>query len=193
MSTLLDGLARRLAADPAVSRRDLLTARRAASSSDRAADALPLSQPANEPAAHESARPTPTAADLRTINAALKRALPARSEVVALLDALKTPSQDGHISHAASVRIGRLRSRLRAPHRRIAAIHRHSSVRADALTTIADTDRIFANLVAIGQTNDQKRVALLRRQSATLQRQANAATRRAARVLSHTSSKAGTP
>jgi hypothetical protein len=193
MSRLLDGVARRLAADTAVSRRDLITARRAASSSDQAAHAPPLAQPANDPAAHASARPAPTAADRHTINAALKRALPARSEVLALVDALKLPSQNGHISHAAIVRIGHLRSGLRAAHRRIAAIGRHSSVRADALTAIADTDRIFANLVAIGQTNDLTRVAQLRSQSATLERRADAAARRAGRVLSHSSFKAGTP
>ena len=193
MSRLLDGVARRLAADTTLSRRDLITARRAESSSDQAGHAPPLSRPANTPAAHESARPAPTAADLRNINAALKRALPARSEVLALIDALKTPSQNGHLSHAAIVRIGRLRSRLGAAHRRIAAIGRHSSVRADALTALADTDRIFANLVAIGQTNDQKRVARLRGQSATLQRQADAAARRAGRVLSHSAAKAGAP
>src|SRR5437899_4569662 len=94
MSGLLDAVARRLAADTAVSRRDLLTARRAASSSDQGAHAPALSQPANDPAAHESARPTPTAADLRKVNAALKRALPARSELLAILDTLRTPSQD---------------------------------------------------------------------------------------------------
>lgn len=191
MSRLLDGVARRLAADTAVSRRDLLTARRAASSSDQAAHAPPLSRPSTDPAAHASARQAPTAADLRNINAALKRALPAQSELLALLDALKTPSQNGHISHAAIVRIGHLRSRLRAAHKRIAAIGRHSSVRADALTAIADTDRIFANLVAIGQTNDQKRVAQLRSQSEVLRRQAAAAAGRAGRVLSHSKAKAG--
>jgi hypothetical protein len=193
MSRLLDGVARRLAADTAVSRRDLITARRAASSSDHAAHAPPLSQPANDPAAHASARPAPTAADLRKINAALKRALPAQSELLALLHALKTPSQNGHISRAAIVRIGHVRSRLRAAHRRIAAIGRHSSVRADALTAIADTDRIFANLVAIGQTSDQRLVARLRSQSATLGRRADAAARRAGRVLSHSSAQAGAP
>jgi hypothetical protein len=193
MSRLLDGVARRLAADTAMSRRDLLTARRAASSSDQAAHAPPLSRPANDPAAHASALPAPTAADLRKINTALKRALPARSEVLALIEALKLPSQKGHISHAAIVRIGHLRSGLRAAHRRIAAISRHSSVRADALTAIADTDRIFANLLAIGQTSDQRLVAQLRSQSATLRRRVDAAARRAGRVLSHSSAKAGAP
>ena len=193
MSRLLDGVARRLAADTTLSRRDLITNRRAESSSDQAAHAPPLSQPANDPAARASARPAPTAADLRKINAALKRALPAQSEVLALIDALKLPSQNGHISQTAIVRIGHLRSRLGAAHRRVAGIGRHSSVRADALSAIADTDRIFANLVAIGQTNDPKRVARLRRQSATLQSQADAAARRAGRVLSHSSAKAGTP
>jgi hypothetical protein len=193
MSRLLDGVARRLASDTTVSRRDLITARRAGSSSDQAAHAPPLSRPTNDPAAHESARPAPTAADLRKINATLKRAVPARSELLALVDALKLPSQNGHISHAAIVRIGHLRSGLRAAHRRIAAIGRHSSVRADALTAIADTDHIFANLVAIGRTNDPKSVARLRRQSATLGRRADAAARRAGRVLSHSSAKAGAP
>jgi hypothetical protein len=193
MSRLLDVVARRLAAETTLSRRDLITARRAASSSDQPAHAPPLTQPANDPSAHASARPAPTAADLRNINAALKRALPARSEVLALVDALKHPAQNGHISHAAIVRIGHVRSGLRAAQRRIAAIGRHSSVRADALTAIADTDRIFANLVAIGQTNDQRLVARLRSQSTTLQRRADAAARRAGRVLSHSSSKAGAP
>ena len=110
MSRLIEGLARRLVEREAVPRRDLLTGRRAAATAGAmvplvgAAGAVAAGAPrAGVTARPAKAPPLPGRSDLRAIHiAVMSSEARLKSQLIALVDALKTPASDGTFSSAAN-------------------------------------------------------------------------------------------
>jgi hypothetical protein len=183
MSGLLEGVARRLAGEQPVSRRDLFLGRRGGHGAVRngVVDARPLTR---EGAARgDGYRPVPTAADLHAMRTALAQAAPSRRELAAFFDALKEPRSDGRFNDTALGDIARLRSRLQTAHAQVAGITHRSGVQASLLTFLTDVDGVYATLAEIGQSSDPARAARLRARAAKLNSQAQAVYRRIAPSL----------
>jgi hypothetical protein len=114
MSRLIEGLARRLVEREAVPRRDLLTGRRAAATAGvvvplvgavgGATGAVAAGAPrAGVAAGPAKAPPLPGRSDLRAIHiAVMSSEARLKSQLIALVDALKTPASDGTFSSAAN-------------------------------------------------------------------------------------------
>jgi hypothetical protein len=110
MSRLIEGLARRLVESEAVPRRDLLTGRRAAAAAGVAA------RPAKAP-------PLPGRSDLRAIHiAVMSSEAGLKTQLIALVDALKTPASDGTFSSAANDALNRTQTTVRKLHATIANV-----------------------------------------------------------------------
>lgn len=168
MSGLLETMARRLAGDPTVSRRELILGPRGTSPANVAE--RPLAD-----GSHDGRRPAPAAADLRTMRTAVAQGAPSRGELRALLAALKEPRPDGRFNDMAFSDITRLRAKVHTAHARVAEIRHDSAVRANLLDYLADVDAMLANLAALGQNTNTVRAGRLRIQIAELDQHAKAA------------------
>jgi hypothetical protein len=168
MSGLLESIARRLAGDEIVSRRELILR-------PRLTDAADVSRQPLARGSHDGRRPAPAAADLRTMRAAVAQAAPSRRELLALVAALKEPRPDGRSNDMAFSDITRLRSKLHTAHARVAEIRHDSAVRANLLDYLADLDAMLANLAALGQNINPVRAGRLRIQTTELDQHAKAA------------------
>jgi hypothetical protein len=169
MSKLIDGLARRLVEQEAVPRRDFLTGRRAVATAGAvvplvgAAEAVAAEGPRAGVAARSSIPPPlPARSDLRAIHIAVMSAdARLKSELIALIHALKTPAIDGTFSSAANDALARTRTTVRKLHASIAKVQPASSEQAQMLTSLADYGQALTDLEQLGKSTDRTRAKSL--------------------------------
>lgn len=171
MSRLLETVARRIAGQETVSRRELFAG-------ERRLETAPPPRSTGLP---------PAPADLATMRAALAKAPPTREELLALVDALAKPLPDGSFNASAKTEIRRLRARLQTAHAEVAAIARSSAVRTNLLAFLAEVDEMLALLAQVGQSTNASRATRLRAQANEVQKRADAAYRLIAPALARNS------
>jgi hypothetical protein len=186
MSKLIEGLARRLVEREAVPRRDLLTGRRAAATAGvvvplvgaaaGAAGAVAAGAPRAGVAARPAkAPPLPGRSDLRAIHiAVMSSEARLKSQLVALVDALKTPASDGTFSSAANNALANTQTTVRKLHATIANVQPASSEQTKMLACLAAFERMLTDLEQLGQSTDRTRAAGLAAKIQALDKQATA-------------------
>jgi hypothetical protein len=182
MSKLIDGLARRLVEREAVPRRDFLTGRRAAATAGAsvplvgAAGAVAGGAARAQVAARPSkAPPLPARSDLRAIHIAIMSAeARMKSELIALVDALKTPASDGTFSSAANDALARTQTTVSKLHASIAKVQPASSEQTKMLACLAAYEQMLTDLEQLGQNTDRTRAAGLAAKIKALDREASA-------------------
>lgn len=182
MSKLIERLARRLVEDDAVPRRDFLTGRRVVAAAAVAAPLVGAAGAVAEgaPRAGVAARPStapalPAQSDLRAIHVAVMSAdARLKSELIALIDALKTPASDGTFSSAANDALARTRTTVRKLHASIAKVQPASSEQAQMLTSLADYGQALADLEQLGKSTDPTRAKSLTAKIKKLDKKATA-------------------
>jgi hypothetical protein len=186
MSKLIEGLARRLVEREAVPRRDLLTGRRAAATAGvvvplvGAAGGAAGAVAAGAPRAGVAARPAkapplPGRSDLRAIHiAVMSSEARLKSQLIALVDALKTPASDGTFSSAANAALASTQTTVRKLHATIANVQPASSEQTKMLACLAAYEQMLTDLEQLGQSTDRKRAASLTAKIQALDKQAAA-------------------
>jgi hypothetical protein len=150
-SHLIERVARTLAADGSVSRRELLLGSRREST-----------------AAGETAQTTGTGGvpttpqEIAALRAILQAATPEPAELRALVDALTVPGADGRLSAGARSRIASVRARIEHAKAHASSVRRRSDLRLALISYLADTDALLASLEELGAGPDAPRVAALR-------------------------------
>jgi hypothetical protein len=184
MSRLIEGLARRLVESEAVPRRDLLTGRRAAAAAGvvvpLAGAAAGAAVAAGAPRAGVAARPAkapplPGRSDLRAIHiAVMSSEARLKSQLIALVDALKTPASDGTFSSAANAALASTQTTVRKLHATIANVQPASSEQTKMLACLAAYEQMLTDLEQLGQSTDRKRALSLTVKIQGLDKQATA-------------------
>jgi hypothetical protein len=181
MSRLIEGLARRLVEREAVPRRDLLTGRRAAATAGAvvplvgAAGAVAAGAPRAGVARLSKAPPLPGRSDLRAIHiAVMSSEARLKSQLIALVDALKTPASNGTFSSAANDALARTQTTVGKLHATIANVRPASTEQTKMLACLAAYERMLTDLEQLGQSTDPKRAAGLTTKIVGLDKQATA-------------------
>jgi hypothetical protein len=181
MPRLIEGLARRLVEREAVPRRDLLTGRRAAATAGAmvplvgAAGAVAAGAPRAGVARLSKAPPLPGRSDLRTIHiAVMSSEARLKSELIALVDALKTPASNGTFSSTANDALARTQTTVRKLHATIANVQPASTEQTKMLACLAAYEQMLTDLEQLGQSTDRKRAAGLTAKIQKLDKQATA-------------------
>jgi hypothetical protein len=186
MSRLIEGLARRLVEREAVPRRDLLTGRRAAATAGvvvplvgavgGATGAVAAGAPrAGVAAGPAKAPPLPGRSDLRAIHiAVMSSEARLKSQLIALVDALKTPASDGTFSSAANDALASTQKTVHKLHATIANVEPASSEQTKMLACLVAFEQMLTDLEQLGQSTDRKRAAGLVAKIQALDKQATA-------------------
>jgi hypothetical protein len=168
MSRLVEGLARRLVEQETVPRRGFLTGRRASSGAEQPPRAGLAAQPSKAPR-------VPERSDLRAIHIAVMSSdARLKSQLIALVEALKTPALDGKFSSTANEALTRTRASVRKLHATIAKVQPDSSERSQMLACLAAYEQMLTDLEQLGQSTDQTRAAGLTAKIKRLEQKATA-------------------
>jgi hypothetical protein len=106
------------------------------------------------------APPLPARSDLRAIHIAVMSAdARLNSQLIALLDALKTPASDRTFSSAANDALARTQTTVRKLHATIAEVQPASSEQTKMLACLTAYEQMLTDLEQLGQNTDRARAA----------------------------------
>ena len=131
---------------------------------------------------------------LRAIHAAITASdTQIKTDMVAVIDAMKTPQADDTFSPATVQAIDKLRSDVTALRTRISRVQRASGARSHTLAYLAILQTMLADLESLGQTTDPTQIAHLTGTISALGKSAAAAYNSARGALNLPAAKAVKP